>query len=242
MSCRAAIRAKVQGLSAELERRPIEREREVALARNYLDQALAFLEPAPPQLVALGGVSGTGKSTLARRLAPQIGGAPGSIVLRSDVVRKQLLGVSPTTRLDADAYRREVSEKVYARLAARAATLVAAGQAVIVDAVFLDPSERLHIERVAAAAEIPFRGLWLQAPAEVLAHRIDQRRGDASDATVAVLEQQLAIDPGPITWTILDVSESPAAIACAARGLLRSAVDQDQSGDRRTTLCSGAAT
>ena len=91
---------------------------EVAAARDYLERALAYLDPPPARLVALGGVSGTGKSTLARQLAPELGPAPGAVVLRSDVVRKRLHGVAPGDRLPPVAYRKEASRAVYDALAA----------------------------------------------------------------------------------------------------------------------------
>ncbi len=219
-SCRAAIRAKVQGLAAERENGAEAREREVAAAREYLDLALRFLAPEPPRLVAIGGVSGTGKSTLARRLGPALGAAPGAVLLRSDVIRKRLCGVAPTERLGEEAYTEPVSDRVYAALGSRAATLLAAGQAVIVDAVFLDPRSRARIERVALDRGMPFQGLWLKAPAEVLAERVQARRGDASDATLAVMRRQLDVDPGPLTWAALTSDADPDTVAARAKAAL----------------------
>jgi uncharacterized protein len=221
LACRAAIRAKVLGLGvARSTDDPAAGE--VAAARDYLERALAYLDPAPARLVALSGVSGTGKSTLARRLAPGLGPAPGAAVLRSDVVRKRLHAVAPSDRLPPRAYRKEASRAVYDALAGRAAVLVRAGYAVIVDAVFLDPAERAQIERVAFQAGVPFQGLWLSAPEDILVQRVTARRGDISDATPEVLRQQLATDPGALTWPLLDVSGSPQAVAAQARALLGS--------------------
>jgi aminoglycoside phosphotransferase family enzyme/gluconate kinase len=213
---RAAIRAKVLGLGAASGSDGSDSP-DVAEARDYLARARAYLDPPPPRLVALGGVSGTGKSTLARELAPAIGPAPGAVILRSDVVRKHLHGVAPGDRLPPEAYRKEASRAVYDALAARAAVLVRAGHAAIVDAVFLDPGERAQIERVATDAGVPFRGLWLTAPEDVLVQRLAARRGDASDATPEVLRQQLAIDPGVLTWPMLDVRGSLQETAAQAR-------------------------
>jgi uncharacterized protein len=219
LACRAAIRAKVLGLGVakggEGSASP-----DVAGARHYLQRALAYLNPPPARLVALGGVSGTGKSTLARQLAPALGPAPGAVVLRSDLVRKRLHGVAPGARLPPETYRKEASRAVYDALAARAAALVRAGHAAIVDAVFLDPEERVQIERVAADAGVPFEGLWLSAPEHVVMQRLRARTGDASDATPDVLRAQLAADPGALTWPKLDVSGSPQQVAAQARALL----------------------
>ena len=143
------------------------------------------------------------------------------MVLRSDAVRKRLHGVAPADRLPPAAYRKEASRPVYGALAERAAVLLRAGHAAVVDAVFLDPAERAQIERVARAAGVPFQALWLSAPEDILMQRVAARRGDVSDATPDVLRQQLATDPGALTWPLLDVSGSPEAVAAQARALLR---------------------
>jgi uncharacterized protein len=219
LACRAAIRAKVLGLGAARGANgsgvP-----EVAEGRDYLDRALAYLDPPRARLLAIGGVSGTGKSTLARQLAPALGPAPGAVVLRSDVVRKRLHGATPGDRLPPEAYRKEASRVVYDTLAVRAAALVRAGHAAIVDAVFLDPDERTQIEQVARDAGVSFQGLWLTAPEHVLLQRVNGRTGDASDATPEVLHQQLATDPGARSWPMLDVRESPQEVGAQARALL----------------------
>jgi hypothetical protein len=221
LACRAAIRAKVLGFGLT-KGTDASAAGEMAEAREYLERALAYLDPPPARLVALGGVSGTGTSTLARALAPDLGPAPGAVVLRSDVVRKRLHGGTPGDRLPPAAYRKEASRPVYDTLAARAAVLARAGHATIVDAVFLDPAERAQIERVALEAGVPFQALWLSAPAAILLQRVAARRGDVSDATPDVLRQQLATDPGPLTWPLLDVSGSPETVAAQARALLGS--------------------
>jgi uncharacterized protein len=218
LSVRAAIRAKVEGFTARTADNP----EAAAEARRYLDEALAYLDPPAPRLLAIGGLSGSGKSTLARRLAPEVGPPPGAVVLRSDRLRKRLLGVPPERRLGPEGYREEVSTRVYALIARRAETLLRAGRGVIADAVFADPAHRRQIQAAAARAGAPFAGLWLDAPPDVLEHRVEARRGDASDATVAVVRQQQAIDLAAIDWPRLDAGgalEQVAARAAAALGL-----------------------
>jgi aminoglycoside phosphotransferase family enzyme/predicted kinase len=216
LSCRAVIRAKVTGFATQSEADA----REIGAARAYLDLAERFLSPAPPRLVAIGGVSGTGKSTLARALAPSLGAAPGAVMLRSDVIRKKLFGAQPTDRLGPEAYREDVSLKVYDTLISRAKTLVDAGHAVIVDAVYLDRRDRVRVEQIATDAGVPFKGFWLTAPSATLRDRVRGRRHDASDATESVLEAQLEVDPGSMSWQTLDAGPASDAIAASARRVL----------------------
>jgi hypothetical protein len=99
----------------------------------------------------------------------------------------------------------------------QAATALAAGQAVIVDAVYAKPSQRAEIEAVARDLGLPFTGFWLEAPGEVLVRRVATRRGDASDATPRVVRQQLSVDTGPVGWHRIDASGPREAVAHAAR-------------------------
>jgi uncharacterized protein len=223
LSARASVRAHVSLSMAAVQPDPARAAELRRGAGDYLESALAFLHPPPPLLVAVGGLSGTGKSSLARALAPGIGPAPGAVVLRSDVVRKQLAGVAPTERLPPDAYSEAVNERVFAELRARAMAVVCAGHATIVDAVHARPHERAAIEDCARRAGVGFVGLWLEAPADVLVERLRRRRGDASDATEAVLRQQLEYDLGAITWNRLSAAADEDAVAAAAKRLLPAA-------------------
>ncbi len=163
-----------------------------AETQAYLDAALGFLDPPPAHIVAVGGLSGTGKSTLAAALAPDLGASPGAVHLRSDVERKLMLGVEETVQLGPEAYTPEANIRVYAALMCKARLAVAAGHAVIIDAVFPSEGERQDAQGLAAELGVPFQGLWLTARREVLLARVAARKGDASDATPDVVEQQLA--------------------------------------------------
>jgi predicted kinase len=165
-----------------------------------------LLHPAAPSVIAIGGFSGSGKSTLARGLAPSIGAVPGALVVRSDEIRKRMCGVAPLEHLGAEGYTPEISARVYGAAVAQAAAAVRAGHAVVVDAVFADPSDRDAVERAAAAASVPFHGLWLEAPEQTLIERSQQRRHDVSDADAAIIRSQLARDPGTIRWQVVDAS------------------------------------
>jgi uncharacterized protein len=203
LSVRAGVRAHVS--IAALLRQGEERDRRVLAqsAVRYLDAAIAFLQPERPRLVAVGGRSGSGKSAVARALAPGFPPAPGARVLRSDVIRKQMHGAAPETRLPKSAYDEASNERVYRALYDGAADTLRAGYWTIIDAAFLRPAERAAVAAVAAAAGLRFTGLWLEAPPDTLRYRVAQRQGDASDADLEVLRAQLALDIGPIEWTKL---------------------------------------
>ncbi|QCG94193.1 hypothetical protein E6C67_09675 [Azospirillum sp. TSA2s] len=201
LSLRAAVRAKVSAAALRLGGKAEGLAQE---ARRYLDQALAALDPTPARLVAVGGLSGTGKTKLAKGIAPDLGPSPGAVVLRSDVLRKRLCGVADTDRLPADGYAPAVTERVYDELYRRAAAVLAAGHAVVVDAVSARPDERRRIEGVAADAGVRFDGIWMEAPLSERVERVTNRRNDASDATADVVERQESYDLGTIDWTRLD--------------------------------------
>jgi aminoglycoside phosphotransferase family enzyme/predicted kinase len=218
LSMRAAIRAKVTAARMELAP-PAERGSIARAARGYFAFALAAIAPPAPKLLAVGGLSGTGKSVLARALAPQINPMPGAVIVRSDIERKVLLGVAESERLPAEAYGEEVTARVYATLAEKARRILAAGHCVIVDAVFADPSERAGIETMAKSADVPLHGLFLTAPLDTRIARVDSRTHDASDADASVARSQERYDLGPLQWTAIDASGTPAetlAQACAA--------------------------
>ncbi|MBR0647899.1 bifunctional aminoglycoside phosphotransferase/ATP-binding protein, partial [Plastoroseomonas hellenica] len=206
LSLRAVIRAHVEA-------------RRGGDGEGYLAAAIAYLAPAPPRLVGIGGLQGTGKSRLARLLAPALGVAPGALVLRTDEIRKRRAGVAPEQRLPAAAYAPAESQAVHAALFDAAALALAAGHAVIADAAWLDPGMRAGLEAVAERCGVPFDGLWLEAPTQLLRARIAARRGDASDADAAVLDSAARADPGRITWRRLDASGDPCAQAMAVLGL-----------------------
>jgi aminoglycoside phosphotransferase family enzyme/predicted kinase len=199
LSLRAAIRAMVglDGLSLA------EGEKGEALAaeiRDYAQLAEALISPAPPMLIAVGGLSGTGKSTVARAIAPSIGAAPGAIVLRSDVERKLMHGAGLDERLGAGAYAAGARNAVYSRLLQKAEAILQSGHCVILDAVFREPYQREEPKALAERLGIPFLGIWLEAPKEAMLSRVAARRGDASDADAGVVLRQLESTVPPPDW------------------------------------------
>jgi uncharacterized protein len=222
MSLRAAIRAKVEAAGAE-RMEGAKRDEALNLARRYFDSAAEFLRYVPPRLVAVGGLSGAGKSALAAALAPELGRAPGALWLRSDVERKLMFGVDETARLSASAYAPEVTREVYRRIDDKARRALRAGQAVALDATFSTAQERKAAASVAAEVGVAFDGLFLEAPLETRLARVAAREADASDADAAVAEGQRAEPLGEKGWSALDAGGGLGETVTMALGRMRCA-------------------
>ena len=220
LGLRAGVRAMV---TAERARQAHDDAADQETARGYLTAALGYLDPSSPRLIAVAGLSGTGKSTLAARLAPDFGPAPGAVHLRSDLERKSLFGVGETDRLGREAYTAAAAATVYETLIEKARHAMAAGHSVIVDAVYARPDERMRLEETAAALGVPLHGLWLSASSETMMSRVAGRRNDASDATVDVVQQQLDYDIGALSaaWTVIDAGRDIETTVEQAQAALR---------------------
>jgi aminoglycoside phosphotransferase family enzyme/predicted kinase len=215
VAVRAAVRAHVTGARAA-EAPSGEAAAVTKEARAYLDLASSLLADPRPRLIAIGGLSGAGKSTVAAAVAPMSGLPPGARILSTDRIRKSLHGVRPEQHLPLDAYRPEMSAKVYATMREMAQEALGAGCAVVADAVFDRPSERDAIEEVARDAGVPFGGVWLDAPIDAMMNRVKARAGDPSDATAEVLLGQISRDLGAIAWRRVDAARGVADIVAEA--------------------------
>jgi aminoglycoside phosphotransferase family enzyme/predicted kinase len=213
MSMRAAVRAHVQAALS----RSKPSAKTVTDAQSYLSLADAFLRPGSACLIAIGGLSGVGKSSVAQALASGFSPAPGARVIRSDIVRKRLFDYPPETKLPGSAYASEVTERVYRALHDQARVSLAAGYTTIIDATFLRQDERQRISACANLAGLPFIGIWLEGPSDVLMARIGDRAKEASDADMEVLKQQLKMDPGPIEWKRINAAHGLKDIVAEAR-------------------------
>lgn len=211
VSLRAGIRAHIAGLN------PQEWQRGV----DYLGLARQALQPARPRLVVLGGGSGTGKTLLARGLAPHLPGIAGGVVVRSDVTRKALYGVDAAQPLPKAAYETgDLTQRTYAAMLDRARAILLAGQSAVLDAVHGKPQERAAARMLAAELGVACDTLWLQASQDVQIARVSARRGDASDADADVVRKQQNFLQPPQDWPHLDAGGEASAVLAQARKLL----------------------
>jgi aminoglycoside phosphotransferase family enzyme/adenylate kinase family enzyme len=210
LACRACIRAMTtaQAIKADLEHQFELRSEAI----SYLQSSRQFLKRQAPVLIAIGGLSGTGKSTLSQKLASSVVKAPGALLLHSDAERKVAEGVDEKACLPDERYTKEASNENYNRLRQKTSIALAADWPVIVDAVFLRYKERFLIEQCADEYGCRFVGIWLTADTKTLQQRIAARVNDISDATVAVLDLQLLQDQGPMTWQTLNTHCSRASV------------------------------
>ncbi len=206
LSLRAAIRSHVSatlaGISTDKSAAPQLKNN----SREFLQMSLDYLIPPPARLIAVGGLSGSGKSRAARALAPLIGARPGARVLRSDVIRKRIAGLHPLDRLDESGYSVDMTEKTYQAVYDEARAVLLSGHSVIADCVFAKPEQRQAITDVAKDVEVPFDGLWLNADPDVMEARVTKRVDNASDADARIVRQQLEYDLGEMEWKHINSS------------------------------------
>jgi aminoglycoside phosphotransferase family enzyme/predicted kinase len=168
-----------------------ERLREHTSFEHYLALAERLHRPATAALVVMTGLSGSGKSMVALRLAERTGG----VRVRSDVERKRLFGLAPDAASNGRIYTADATVRTYARLADMARLIIGARVPAIIDAAFLKRAERSRLHLLAAELGVPFALVECQAPLDQLRKRVAARAAahqDPSEADVSVLERQIA--------------------------------------------------
>lgn len=176
---RAMVRAKVAAIRGD-----------TAEARDYLEMAKQFSSRPQPTLTITFGLSGSGKTTCATALL-LADKAANTVRIRSDVERKRMFGLAAEDASGGVIYTKDATEGTYSRLAGLADDAIAAGWSVVVDAAFLRRTQREEFIHLAARLHVAFAILACEAPLEELRRRLTARCNDASEATVAVLEDQL---------------------------------------------------
>jgi len=208
LSMRAAVRSHVDAMActdqSDAHEAGVLRDR----ARHYLEKAEEYLAPAEPMLVAMGGLSGSGKSRLAREFAASLAPAPGARVVRSDSTRKRIAGAPLGSRLGPGGYTPEMTNRTFEAVYEEARVALAAGHSVIADTVFAGPQQRAAIARVAEDAGVPFQGFWLEAQPDIMMERVTNRKRNVSDATAPIVRMQLEYELGDIDWHRIDSSGS----------------------------------
>ena len=211
---RALVRAKVMALNAAasgtsaIAARKARRDHE-----RYIECAQQALAMQRPRLVLMSGLSGSGKTWVAQRLAPALH----AVHLRSDIERKRLAGLPALARsgsgLGKGLYGRSATRAVYERLAQCTADALAGGCTIIVDATFGLSAERARFRALAAALGIDTWIVYCHAARKTLEARIrdrHERANDASEADIRVLDWQETQFTAPAPqegFTILDAAK-----------------------------------
>ncbi len=213
---RCLVRAKVAAIRRR-ERSPGEsRDEDTATVDHYCELAQVWTEPRKPVLVAMSGLSGSGKTWLSSRLMTALP----AFRLRSDLERKRMFGLEEKadsrSGIESGIYSREAGEAVYTHLFREARKILAAGFNVILDAAFLDLAHRERARRLAVDSGAAFAIVQASAPPDVLEQRLSRRAaagGDASEADLEVLRHQvrtsepLTADEAPFAITVSTETE-----------------------------------
>jgi uncharacterized protein len=200
LSMRAYIRGKVNSLALNDPAISAPHKAEfLQCAQAYYRQAWDYAQRSPGRIILMSGLSGSGKSTVARQLAQKLN----AIHIRSDAVRKHLAEIPLHQRGDSFSpkaqggiagsgiYTLEMTQKTYSTLLELGLLLSQQGWPVILDAKYDRQSLRQPLLEAASAAQIPITIVECTAPVEVLRDRLNHRANDIADATADLLESQI---------------------------------------------------
>lgn len=194
LSMRAYIRANVNSFALDdLAISDTQKAVFLQRAQAYYRLAWDYTQQSQGRIILMSGLSGSGKSTIARRLAPILN----AIHIRSDAVRKHLAQIPLHQRGDAggkdgtDIYTPEMTQKTYDTLLDLGLFLAKQGWSVILDAKYDRQILRQAVLDTAIAAQLPVKIVVCTAPLDILHERLKNRVGDIADATAALLESQI---------------------------------------------------
>ncbi|MEM8779354.1 MAG: AAA family ATPase, partial [Cyanobacteria bacterium P01_G01_bin.49] len=187
LSRQAYVRAKVNSmLFDDPDISQAEKQEAIQTAANYYHLAWQYTQRHQGKIIMMSGLSGSGKTTVAKYLAQDING----IIIRSDAIRKHIAGIPLNQSGGEEIYTKEMNKKTYNRVVKLGKILAKQGFIVILDAKFDRHYWREQVINIAKNNKILLTILHCDAPIEILSDRLSQRSGDISDATASLLQQQ----------------------------------------------------
>lgn len=182
-----------------------------------------------PVLITVSGLSGSGKSTVAKALAALL---PNTVYLDSDETRKEIFGVPHTQKLPPEAYTPEATQKLIDETARRIRDHIAAGKNVVQSVMLVSGVARDRQEELAREAGAEFQGIWLTAGARILFERVAARKGDASDASLEFAKEQQLWDIGAVKWPMIDAGQPREDVVKQALDILKPLIAPPPAGPK----------
>ena len=186
--CRQAyVRAKVTSfLLDDPNISTTDKQKAMTTAQDYYGLAWQYTQSKQGQIILMAGLSGSGKSTIAQKIAPPLN----AIHIRSDAVRKHLAGIPLNTQAQPEIYSDSWTEKTYNKLLELGMLVARQGFTVILDATYNRQKWREAVIQQTNQNNLPLTIIYCHAPQEVLCDRLSNRKNDISDATPELILKQ----------------------------------------------------
>jgi uncharacterized protein len=163
-----------------------------------------------PVLIAIGGLSGSGKTTLAQTF----GMASRRVLIDSNRMLKEMLGVSPTAKLPPQAYTAKIRQRLSNYMNRRCRDHLRAGRSVVLSQTFVRAESRARAEDMANELGVAFHGIWLDTDLETQFKRVTSGKGGIPDSSPQVIlkQAQILASSGPVRWTVIDARQPADAV------------------------------